>query len=270
MRTGIVRAGLPTGLASWRGPSLAPCRATSPVLALHGFSGCGADWDDLARRLGRPVVAPDLLGHGRSVGPTRDAPYALAPTLGRLVALLDRLRLQRVLVLGYSLGGRLALHLALDHPERVSGLILIGATPGLADPAERARRRAEDARLADEVERDGAAAFLARWQQRPLIATQSRAPEDARRGLARWRARAHAPGLAATLRALSPGVLPSRWDDLGRLPPTLLVTGAEDVKFTATAREVVARAPAARHAIVPQAGHAPHLERPGATADAMR
>ncbi len=255
MRHGIVRAGLPTGVASWSG-------AGTPILALHGFSGCGADWDAVARRLGRPVVAPDLLGHGRSVGPVGDAPYALAPTLGRLVALLDRLRLERVLVLGYSLGGRLAVHLALDHPGRVAGLVLIGATPGLVDPAERATRAAEDARLAAEVERDGAAAFLARWQARPLIATQARAPEPVRRDLARWRARAHGPGLAATLRALSPGVLPSRWDDLGRLPPTLLVTGSEDVKFTGIAREVLARAPSARHVIVPQAGHAPHLERP--------
>lgn len=262
MRYGVIRAGLPTGVARWSGSG-------TPILALHGFSGCGADWDGVARRLGRPVIAPDLLGHGRSVGPASAAPYGLGPTLGRLVALLDRLGLERVVVLGYSLGGRLALHLALDHPDRVDGLVLIGATPGLVDPAERAARAADDARLAAEVERDGARAFLARWQARPLIATQARASEPVRRALARWRARASAPGLAATLRALSPGVLPSRWDDLGRLPPTLLVTGAEDAKFTEVARHVVAGS-RARHALVPGAGHAPHLERPAATADLFR
>ena len=81
MRYGVLRAGLPTGVARWDGARDAP-----PVLALHGFSGCGADWDGVAGRLDRPVVAPDLLGHGRSVGPVRDAPYALAPTLGLLIA----------------------------------------------------------------------------------------------------------------------------------------------------------------------------------------
>lgn len=176
-----------------------------------------------------------------------------------------------MLLVGYSLGARVALHLALDHPERVAGLALVGGTPGIADPSQRAARAAEDRAQAAALLETGAAAFLAAWQRRPLIATQSRAAPAHRRRMSRWRAAAGARGLALALAELSPGLLPPRWDDLPRLrPPLLLVTGAEDEKFSAIAREVRARLPLAEHRVVPGAGHGPHLERPGETAALVR
>lgn len=253
------------GLASWPAPPSG--RGRTPVLALHGFAGAGAEWDAVASRLGRAVFAPDLLGHGRSPAPVDPGAYDLDRTIGRLLALLDRLALPRVALLGYSLGGRIAIHLALRAPERVAALALIGATPGVADPAERAARATEDEALAAEVERQGAAGFLAAWEARPLLATQARAPAPVRRARRRWRAGASAQGLARTLAALSPGVLPPRWDDLhGLSAPLLLLTGSEDAKFSAIARAVAARIPTAEQVEIPGAGHAPHLEQPVATA----
>lgn len=265
----VVGRGLPLGLAEWAGPD-GP-RAGPPALLLHGFTGCGADWAPVATRLGRRALAPDLLGHGRSVAPRATAPYALRRQLGRLLGLLDRLGLERVAVVGYSLGGRLAWHLALDRPDRVAALALIGATPGLEGIDARARRAADDDALAAAARRDGAAAFLRAWRARPLLATQARAAPLDRRRLDRWRRRCSPDGLAATLEALSPGVLPARWPDLERLAaPLLLVTGQDDPAYGAIARDVVARLGRGRHVVVPGAGHAAHLERPAAVAAALR
>lgn len=225
----------------------------------------------MAAALDRPALAPDLPGHGTSSAPLVPGARALPRLLGRLLALLDRLRLPRVLLVGYSLGARVALHLALDRPERVTGLVLVGGTPGIPVPAERAARAAEDRAQAAALLETGAAAFLAGWQRRPLIATQSRAAPEHRRRMTRWRAAASARGLALALAELSPGVLPARWDDLPALrPPLLLVTGAEDEKFSAIARQMRARLPLAEHRLVPGAGHAPHLERPRETAALLR
>jgi 2-succinyl-6-hydroxy-2,4-cyclohexadiene-1-carboxylate synthase len=257
----VARGGLPVSVSEWPGEG-------PPVVLLHGFTGDGQDWAPFARALGRRAVAPDLLGHGASVAPVAAAPYALDAQLGRLEAIFDRLRLGRVVLIGYSLGARLALHLALR--RRVRGLVLIGGTPGLADEGERATRRADDAALAATIARDGVAAFLDAWRRRPLIATQARAPRALRAAMSRRRARLSTQGLARTLVELSPGVVPSCWGELSKLTaPTLLVTGAEDAKFDAIAAAMQSRLPRARRAVIAGAGHAPHLERPAACAAAV-
>lgn len=263
-RRALKTGGLLVGVTTWPGPG-------APVVALHGFTGDGADFAPLAARLRRPVLALDLLGHGLSSAPARAAPYALDAQVRRLLAALDRLGVRAFTLLGYSLGARLALHLAHRRPDRVRALALIGGTAGLEDEVERAARRAEDGARAASLERDGAAAFLAAWRAQPLIATQERAAPDVRAAMARRRARLAPHALAHTLRALSPGALPPLWDALPRVTaPTLLVTGGEDAKFDALAARMAQRLPRATRAVIPGAGHAPHLERPAACARAVR
>jgi 2-succinyl-6-hydroxy-2,4-cyclohexadiene-1-carboxylate synthase len=160
---------------------------------------------------------------------------------------------------GYSLGGRLCLRLALDRPDLVEGLVLVGASPGIADPVARAERRAADEALAEQVERDGVAAFLDRWLAGPLFAGL---PEAA---AGRAERLANSPGgLAYALRRLGTGVQEPLWDRLAGLrPPALLVAGEQDAKFCAIARQMAAAiGPSARVAVVPGAGHAVQLERP--------
>lgn len=270
MRRRVLRSGgLLTGVTTW-GVTTWPGRGL-PLVALHGFTGDGADFAPLAARLDRPVIALDLLGHGLSSAPLRAAPYALDAQLARLQGALDRLGVRACALLGYSLGARVALHLARRDRRRVRALALIGATAGLADPAERAARRADDAARAAAVEREGVAAFLAAWRAQPLIATQARAAPDLRAAMARRRARLSPQGLAHTLRALSPGVVPPLWDALPALDvPALLITGAEDVKFDALAARLAAGLPRAARAVIARAGHAPHLERPADCARAVR
>ena len=165
--------------------------------------------------------------------------------------------------MGYSLGGRLCLRLALERPDLVRGLVLIGASPGIADPGQREARRAADEVLARRIERDGVEAFLDAWLGGPLFASLPVEAAGREERLANT-----AEGLASALRRLGTGVQESLWDRLGELrPPALLVAGERDPKFAGIAREMAAAiGPAARVAVVAGAGHAVHLERPAETA----
>jgi 2-succinyl-6-hydroxy-2,4-cyclohexadiene-1-carboxylate synthase len=222
------------------------------VVLVHGFTQTLAAWEAVGERLARrrEVVRVDLPGHGGSGGARVGFEEAagLVGEAGGAGAYV-----------GYSLGGRVCLRLALDRPDLVGALVLVGASPGIADAAERAARRAADQRLAAEVERDGVAAFLDRWLAGPLFATLPAGTAGRGERLANT-----ADGLAYALRRLGTGAQEPLWDRLGGLrPPVLLVAGELDPKFTGLAREMAAAiGPSAQVAIVAGAGHAVHLERP--------
>jgi 2-succinyl-6-hydroxy-2,4-cyclohexadiene-1-carboxylate synthase len=158
------------------------------------------------------------------------------------------------------MGGRLALQAALAEPDRVVGLVLLGASPGIADPAERAARRRADEQLAEQIETSTIEQFALRWAQNPVLAgldpsVLDRVQED--------RLRNTPTGLARALRGLGTGALPPVWNRLGELPmPVKLVVGERDQKFQAIARDMAGRLPVAEVVTVPDAGHAVHLEAP--------
>ena len=168
---------------------------------------------------------------------------------------------------GYSMGGRLCLALALERPDVVQSLVLVSAAPGIADPREREARRAVDDRLAHDVERDGLDAFLERWLAQPLFESL---PRDAAGIDARRRGNS-VERVTHQLRALGQGAQPSYWDRLHRLEmPVLLVTGAYDRKYRDLAEKMAAAiGDNARSVTVPAAGHALHLEQPAALAELL-
>jgi 2-succinyl-6-hydroxy-2,4-cyclohexadiene-1-carboxylate synthase len=226
------------------------------LVLVHGFTQTGASLAPLAERLGgtREVVTVDLPGHGSASELRADLPTA-ARLLGEAGGTAS--------YAGYSLGGRTCLRLAVDRPDLVRSLALIGASPGIADQAERHARRAADEALAEEIERDGVPAFLDRWLAQPLFATL---PADAAGREARLANTAS--GLAAALRDLGTGAQEPLWDRLAALRmPMLLIAGELDPKFTAIARRMADLIGSnARTAVIPGAGHAAHLERPAAVA----
>ncbi len=189
---------------------------------------------------------------------------ALAPDLGAgpWEAELDRLEALAPPVFtlcGYSMGGRLALALALRIPERVRRLVLVSASPGLADAEERAARRAADEALADRIEAIGVEAFAREWAAQPLFAGQSAEVAAAAHA---ERLRRSAGELAAQLRGLGTGAMPSLWVRLGELPmPVSAVVGERDPKFRAIADRMGFPVE-----VVPRAGHALPLEAPAAVA----
>jgi 2-succinyl-6-hydroxy-2,4-cyclohexadiene-1-carboxylate synthase len=235
-------------------------RAAGRVVLVHGFTQTMASWEAVGERLGErwEVVRVDLPGHGGS-GAIRAGFEEAAGLVGEAGG--------SAAYAGYSLGGRLCLRLALDRPELVPALVLIGASPGIADPGGRAERRAADEALAERIERDGVAAFLDGWLAGPLFATLPQAAAGRAERLANT-----ADGLAWAMRALGTGAPEPLWDRLAGLrPPTLLLAGELDAKFTAIARQMAtAIGPTAQVALVPGAGHAAHLERPAEVAARLK
>ena len=229
------------------------------VVLLHGFTQSRRSWDGVAAAMGDryAVVTVDAPGHGESSNVRLDLP-ATADALAREVG--------PATYIGYSMGGRLALHVAVSRPDVVERLVLVSATPGLADAGARAERRAADERLADDIERDGVDAFLQRWLALPLFA---RLPADTA-GIEDRRSNT-ASGLASSLRLSGTGAQESLWDKLDELTmPVLLVVGEHDAKFRAIAAEMATAIPGATVEVIADAGHVVHLERPAAFGAALR
>ncbi len=238
-----------------------------PLLLLHGFTGSAEEWAGLVPALAplRQVIAVDLPGHGRAPAPDDPACYTMERAVAGLLALLDHLGHAVCDVLGYSMGGRVALHLAATAPARVRALILESASPGIEDPAERAARAAADEALAARIEREGLEWFVDHWAGLPLFASQARLPEAARAALRERRLRGSATGYANSLRGMGAGRQRSLWADLPALRvPALIISGELDEKYVAIGARMAAAMPLARQVIVPGAGHTVHLEQPEA------
>jgi 2-succinyl-6-hydroxy-2,4-cyclohexadiene-1-carboxylate synthase len=233
---------------------------STPVVALHGFSGTGRAWDPVAAALGRELIAPDLRGHGSASGVRPVTPEACAQDV---IALAP----ERFVLAGYSMGGRIALRVALAHAGRVEALVLIGTTPGIADPVEREARAREDRDQADGIEGSTIEAFAARWARNPLFKGQ--APEVAEAARAD-RLRNQPAGLAAALRGLGQGACEPLWGRLGELRmPVTLVVGERDGRYRKVAERMAAALPRAELLTVPATRHAVHLEAPAIVAQAL-
>jgi 2-succinyl-6-hydroxy-2,4-cyclohexadiene-1-carboxylate synthase len=228
------------------------------LVLLHGFTQTRQSWRAAIGALGgrRRALAPDLPGHGSAAA----RPASFAACTGYVRALGG----ERFALAGYSMGGRIALHAAFALADRLDRLVLIGASPGIEDPAERAARRAADDALADRIEAIGVEAFAREWAALPLWDGQ---PEAVTAAAHADRLRNTPEGLAAALRGLGTGVMDPLWDALPALTvPVTLAVGERDEKFRAIAERMAGRLPRAELEIVAGAGHAAQLEQPDAVA----
>jgi 2-succinyl-6-hydroxy-2,4-cyclohexadiene-1-carboxylate synthase len=233
------------------------------VVLLHGFSGTRRAWDGVIERLDPERYLPlalDLSGHGEAADAERPITFA-----GCVAAVLAGAP-ERFTLCGYSMGGRVALHVALAAPERVSRLVLVASTAGIEDEAERAERRLADHRLADELERIPFEEFIERWRTQSLFADEP--PQVGE--LARADQRRNRPdALAAVLRGIGTGEMEPLWDRLGELEmPVTVVVGDRDEKFQALGRHMVGLLPDGELVVVP-GGHGLPLESPAAVAGAL-
>lgn len=248
-----------------------------PVLVLHGFTGSSSAMAPLTDRMvaaeqpgpGLRVIAPDLVGHGDSEAPDDLELYRVEAMAGQVIAVADALDCGTFHLVGYSMGGRVALTLGCTAPQRLRSLTLIGASAGIADPSERRGRAEADRARAERITADFAA-FVDEWMAGPRFAGQAALGEAHLQAARAQRLASNPVGLARSLIAGGTGQMTPLYD---RLPdcdvPTLLVVGADDSKFCAVAEELTMALPSASIARIDGASHAAHLERPDAAASSI-
>lgn len=233
--------------------------AGPPVVALHGFTHTGAQFDELALGIGRTVIAPDLPGHGHGAS----APASVASVVSQVAETIVAVHTGAVPIVGYSQGGRVALLVADARPDLVSGLALISTTPGIADPADHGARAQADRDLASHILAVGIERFLDEWTRSGITSTSHLDPAARRADLV-VRMENTAAGLAAAVEGYGQGAQPSLWDSLASITvPVVLITGSEDPVYTAHAEAMVERLPDAYVEVLEGARHNPLLDTPG-------
>ncbi|WP_270179678.1 2-succinyl-6-hydroxy-2,4-cyclohexadiene-1-carboxylate synthase [Alkalihalobacillus sp. CinArs1] len=235
------------------------------IVFLHGFTGAvdnwtpfTEDWSDRYR-----CIAIDLIGHGKSSKPEDPAYYSMESMSQYLKDILDQLNVKNANVIGYSMGGRLALSFAAHHPSYVKSLILESSSPGLETIEEREERILKDDALAKRIAEDGVESFVTFWEEVPLFRTQKRLPQSLQRELRKQRLTNSTTGLVNSLKGMGTGAQPSNWDKLKAISiPTLLLVGEYDKKFVSIANRMNERLPNGQIEEIIDAGHTIHLEQP--------
>jgi 2-succinyl-6-hydroxy-2,4-cyclohexadiene-1-carboxylate synthase len=234
------------------------------VTLLHGFTLTGESWAELVRHMpaGWRWLTPDVRGHGSA----ETAPCTMDDCLADLVAMWDHVGVERSHVVGYSMGGRLALHVAVRLPERTRSLLTIGAHAGLDPDAREARRRADET-LAQRIEREDIEPFVRYWEALPIFAGIARRGPEFAGWLHSLRLSNRPAGLAASLRGMGAGAMEPLWSELGAIHvPTTFVAGDQDGAFMAVALRMAEHVSGSRLSTVPDSGHAVHFEQPEAMA----
>ena len=237
------------------------------ALLLHGFTGRGTSWGRLATILAPRyrVVAPDLPGHGRTATPSEPTHASVERAADDLATIVTERGWAPALVVGYSLGARIALRLAIEHPEVVRSLVLESPSAGIATESERAARRDADEARATRLERRGVRAFVDEWEREPVFASQVALPRVRAARQRSQRLHNRPTGLAVSLRGAGQGTMEPLHERLAEVrAPTLVVAGALDTVGCPRAAAIAAAIPNARFAVVDGSGHAPHLENPAA------
>lgn len=231
------------------------------IVYLHGFTGSSDDWLEIASRIkqqGYPAQRISIIGHGQTSSGSWE--HLRDYNMEQVALRINIMTPARYHLVGYSMGGRLALYIATHYPDMVQSLTLVSASPGLKTEAERLARQASDNALADKIEANGIEWFVDFWENLSLWDTQS---PELKANLRAKRLQNSPIGLANSLRGMGTGVMPSLWDELSNLPmPVHLIVGEHDHKFVAINQEMHTLIPHSQLTIIDNAGHACHLEKP--------
>jgi 2-succinyl-6-hydroxy-2,4-cyclohexadiene-1-carboxylate synthase len=246
-------------------------RENPAILFLHGFMGDGKDWADIIRRLKGHYycITIDLPGHGKTKIGSGKKPYTMCETAKKVIYLLDEISIKQCVIVGYSMGGRLALYLVLRYPERFRQGVLESASPGLQEKAERLSRIGHDHRIASALETTPLDLFLDQWYAQPIFESLKQHPDFY--NLLEKRKKNAPDGLARSLRDMGAGIQPSLWMRLKRNRiPLLLLTGEKDPKFGSIAHRMERMCPYAKVHTMSGCGHNIHFEKPSAFCASLR
>ncbi len=240
-----------------------------PLVLLHGFTETGGVWEEAAELLGksRRIHAPDLPGHGK----TSVRPSSFSGVVKSLEAWADAEDIRDAHLLGYSMGGRLALAWAFQNPNRWRSLTLESASAGIESACERDERGERDRRLADRILEIGIRAFLNEWESQPLFDSFQECSLKRRERLRKQKEENSGVGLSYASQVLSPANQPSFWDGLATLPiPAHFIAGGQDLKYRDAAVRMARLIPGSRLTLIPSAGHRVHFEALRPYAEAVR
>ncbi|HSD63697.1 MAG TPA: 2-succinyl-6-hydroxy-2,4-cyclohexadiene-1-carboxylate synthase [Ignavibacteriaceae bacterium] len=246
--------------------------SSTNIFFLHGFTGSSQDWNDLLPKIDERFnkITIDLLGHGKSDFPNNPALYSWQPQVEQINTVINHFTDGKVLLTGYSMGGRLALCYAHTYPERLRGLILESTSPGIRDKHYREKRIVDDEKMAEFISAHPVADFIDLWVGKEIFGTMLRFSNEKREEIKRSKLNNNPIGLANSLYGFSTGKMPDLYKQLNKINvPTLLLTGELDSKFTALNKSIVKLFPSARHKIIKNAGHPPHIEEPARFIDAV-
>ncbi|MDZ4723220.1 MAG: 2-succinyl-6-hydroxy-2,4-cyclohexadiene-1-carboxylate synthase [candidate division Zixibacteria bacterium] len=240
------------------------------LILLHGFLGSVHDWQKIAERLSgtHRILAVDLPGHGQSLL-SNENDYTFERTAKLIIEILDREKIVAADITGYSMGGRLALFLALRFSTRIRSITLISASPGLKTDQERHLRRAQDTQLRARLAIDPLETFIDFWYSQKLFASLIE-HEEVFKAIRQSRLNNNAQGLMNSLKHAGTGAQPSLWPELPTIQmPVLLPVGEYDPKFIAIAEEMASLCPSAQLRIIQSAGHALPFEKPLAICESI-
>ena len=240
-------------------------KSSTNIFFLHGFTGSSDDWDPVLPGIdGRfNKITIDLIGHGKSDFPNDPSLYSWELQVEQLNKIINHFTEEKVILAGYSMGGRLSLCYAYTYPERVLGLILESISPGIKNKAQREKRIKEDEELARYISGNSIEDFIEIWMNKEIFATQLRFSEAKRNEIKKRKMRNNRVGISNSLSGFSTGKMPDVYSNLTNLTAkTLLLSGELDTKFTGISRSIVKKLPSAKHKIIKNAGHTIHLEEP--------
>ncbi len=236
-----------------------------PLLLLHGFTGNGEGWQEFMPywKVHSKAIAPDIIGHGKTDSPLEITSYRIEMVAQDLNAILEEMQIDKIDILGYSMGGRLALTFAVKYPEKVRRLILESSSPGLETADERKARQMQDEKLALRIKEQGIQSFVEYWENIPLFHSQKQLPESVRSSIRKQRLGNSKTGLMNSLYGMGTGVQPSWWEALNDVQiPTLLITGSIDEKFCKIAEKMTKVLKNSQWVSISDCGHAIHVEKP--------
>lgn len=239
-------------------------RERPPLIFLHGFMGTASDWLEISEILEDEYycILPDLPGHGRTIAETIDEPLDFDFVALGLMDLMEQLHLASAALIGYSMGGRVALYTATRYPKRFNALVMEGVNPGLQDDKERNNRLVLDEERAERLESTGIARFTESWYETDFFETLRRHPEKLNK-IKTARKNNDTAWMAKVLRELSLGRQPPLWDRLGTLSmPVLLIAGELDHKYRRIAYQMKDYLGDSQVHLTPETGHNSHAEAP--------
>jgi 2-succinyl-6-hydroxy-2,4-cyclohexadiene-1-carboxylate synthase len=239
------------------------------VVLLHGFMGSSKDWHEIIDLLVDSCLclAIDLPGHGKSTCLKNPGAYTFSETAAQVVSVMEMTKAVPATVMGYSMGGRIALYVALQYRHACSKLVIESATAGIVDEGERAKRKALDRDRAQEISRGKFEDFVRTWYCQPVFQTLAENPERLETVIGQ-RLLNDPLELSQALDGMGVGMQPSLWGRLHELPiPTLLIAGEKDSKYVGIVQSMAALIPKGRVVSIPETGHNAHLENPDLVAE---